>query len=168
MNPFKIKQLDEFTIPDCKAYLDRYPYGEHYVEVAKRLKEIKSGKIKIDSQPTNETLTSDRKCNNVNLDSHINDSIETTDSEEFDDISDGYDANDISSSSIDSNNENNSILDKVFSVIWLIIAGGIIILIVLAVVDAFMSEDLSNFLQKHKGPIYAMLRSLLNVLKHIR
>lgn len=31
MNPFKIKTLDDFTIADCEAYLNRYPYGEHSI-----------------------------------------------------------------------------------------------------------------------------------------
>lgn len=33
MNPFKHKQLEEFTIEDCESYINRYPYGEHTVEV---------------------------------------------------------------------------------------------------------------------------------------
>lgn len=43
MNPFKHKQLDEFTITDCEEYIAQYPYGEHISDVKKRLKEIKSG-----------------------------------------------------------------------------------------------------------------------------
>lgn len=45
-NPFKIKKLEEFTIKDCESYLASYPYGEHHVEVKKRLSSLKSGKIK--------------------------------------------------------------------------------------------------------------------------
>lgn len=45
-NPFKIKKLEEFTIKDCESYLASYPYGEHYVEVKKRLSSLKSGRIK--------------------------------------------------------------------------------------------------------------------------
>ncbi len=46
-NPFKIKNLEEFTIVDCETYLASYPYGEHYSEVNKRLRDLKRGKIKL-------------------------------------------------------------------------------------------------------------------------
>ena len=42
-NPFKIKKLEEFTIKDCESYLASYPYGEHHVEVKKRLSECHKG-----------------------------------------------------------------------------------------------------------------------------
>lgn len=29
MNPFKNKTLEDFTIADCEAYLNRYSYGEY-------------------------------------------------------------------------------------------------------------------------------------------
>ena len=44
-NPFKTKQLEDFTIRDCEDYLKSYPYGEHFVDVQKRLRGLKSGKI---------------------------------------------------------------------------------------------------------------------------
>lgn len=44
MNPFKFKQLDEFTIEDCELYISRYPYGEHTIEVKRLLKELKKQK----------------------------------------------------------------------------------------------------------------------------
>lgn len=44
MNPFKFKQLDEFTIEDCELYISRYPYGEHAIEVKRLLKELKKQK----------------------------------------------------------------------------------------------------------------------------
>ena len=43
MNPFKIKTLDDFTIADCEAYLNRYPYGEHSIEVKNRMKGLAKG-----------------------------------------------------------------------------------------------------------------------------
>ena len=48
MNPFKIKTLDDFTIADCEAYLNRYPYGEHSIEVKNRMKGLAKGVIKVD------------------------------------------------------------------------------------------------------------------------
>ncbi len=44
MNPFKHKQLDEFTIADCDLYLAKYPYGEHVFDVKSRLRELKKKK----------------------------------------------------------------------------------------------------------------------------
>lgn len=40
MNPFKQKQLDEFTITDCEQYIAHYPYGEHVFEVKRKLKQL--------------------------------------------------------------------------------------------------------------------------------
>ena len=50
MNPFKFKQLDDFTIEDCELYISRYPYGEHTIEVKRLLKELK--KQKAEQPPT--------------------------------------------------------------------------------------------------------------------
>ena len=47
MNPFKIKVLKDFTIVDCEVYLNRYPYGEHSVEVKKTKKELMRGLAEI-------------------------------------------------------------------------------------------------------------------------
>ena len=41
MNPFKQKQLDEFTITDCEQYIAHYPYGERIVDVKRKLKQLK-------------------------------------------------------------------------------------------------------------------------------
>lgn len=44
MNPFKQKQLDEFTIADCESYISQYPYGEHLPEVKRLLRKLKKQK----------------------------------------------------------------------------------------------------------------------------
>ena len=44
MNPFKHKQLEEFTIADCELYIGKYPYGEHAFEVKRLLRELKKKK----------------------------------------------------------------------------------------------------------------------------
>lgn len=44
MNPFKHKQLEEFTIADCELYISKYPYGEHLIEVEKRLRNLRKAK----------------------------------------------------------------------------------------------------------------------------
>ena len=80
MNPFKIKTLDDFTIADCEAYLNRYPYGEHSIEVKTRMKGLAKGVIKVDKNesksnkpvkealadnvPTDKVKTSPKKKNN--------------------------------------------------------------------------------------------------------
>ncbi len=80
MNPFKIKTLDDFTIADCEAYLNRYPYGEHSIEVKSRMKGLAKGVIKVDNNesksnkpvkealadnvPTDKVKTSPKKKNN--------------------------------------------------------------------------------------------------------
>ena len=45
-NPFDDKQLKDFTIADCESYLNQFPFGEHFIEVTKRLNSLKSGEIK--------------------------------------------------------------------------------------------------------------------------
>ena len=40
MNPFKHKQIEEFTVADCELYISKYPYGEHLIEVKRHLKEL--------------------------------------------------------------------------------------------------------------------------------
>lgn len=34
--------MEDFTIVDCQAYIDHYPYGEHIFEVKRHLKKLKS------------------------------------------------------------------------------------------------------------------------------
>ncbi len=58
MNPFKYKQLEEFTIEDCVSYINRYPYGEHTVEVKHFLKELKKRNV---SQVKEENVTDSKK-----------------------------------------------------------------------------------------------------------
>ncbi len=56
MNPFKHKQLEEFTIEDCELYISRYPYGEHTIEVKQLLKELKKQKAKqVEIEKTNDS-----------------------------------------------------------------------------------------------------------------
>lgn len=40
MNPFKHKQIEEFTIADCELYISKYPYGEHLLDVKRHLKTL--------------------------------------------------------------------------------------------------------------------------------
>lgn len=49
MNPFKHKQLEEFTIADCELYISRYPYGEYVFVVKRLLRELKK---KMAEQPS--------------------------------------------------------------------------------------------------------------------
>lgn len=54
MNPFKQKQLNEFTITDCEQYIAYYPYGEHINEVKRQLKQLKEGEKKKKVEETKE------------------------------------------------------------------------------------------------------------------
>lgn len=45
-NPFNYKQLKEFTIADCEFYINKYPYGEHVLEVKRLLRELKKSQPK--------------------------------------------------------------------------------------------------------------------------
>lgn len=40
MNPFKHKQLEEFTIADCELYISKYPYGEHVADVKTHMRKL--------------------------------------------------------------------------------------------------------------------------------
>lgn len=60
MNPFKYKQLEEFTITDCELYISKYPYGEHVVEVKRLLRKLKKQKA---SQDEIENTTDTPKTN---------------------------------------------------------------------------------------------------------
>lgn len=62
-NPFKIKKLEEFTIKDCEDYLASYPYGEHSIDVRKRLKGLRSGKITLKYNPFTTKQLSDFNIN---------------------------------------------------------------------------------------------------------
>lgn len=42
MNPFKHKQLEEFTIADCELYISKYPYGEHVIDVKRHLRNLRN------------------------------------------------------------------------------------------------------------------------------
>lgn len=44
MNPFKHKQLEEFTIAECELYISKYPYGEHITDVKRMLHKLKNQK----------------------------------------------------------------------------------------------------------------------------
>lgn len=46
-NPFKEKSLEDFTIADCESYINRYPYGEHILEVKAHHRKLNSALAKI-------------------------------------------------------------------------------------------------------------------------
>lgn len=57
MNPFKHKQIEEFTIADCDLYISKYPYGEHLIEVKRYLKELAKAQQTKSKEDTNKTET---------------------------------------------------------------------------------------------------------------
>ena len=79
MNPFKHKQLEEFTIEDCESYINRYPYGEHTVEVKRFLKELKKRNV---SQVKEENVTDSKKPDSkTNYDSSARATLDNTQSQ---------------------------------------------------------------------------------------
>lgn len=72
MNPFKHKQLKEFTIADCELYINKYPYGEHIFEVKRLLLELKkaehpsltNGKGNLQTEKPRETKSQSIKSSN--------------------------------------------------------------------------------------------------------
>lgn len=150
-NPFKIKKLEEFTIKDCESYLASYPYGEHYVEVKKRLSSLKSGRIKAPepiiekktkpvfepakSKPHKETIASSTSTNpqpsQTNSSSHqnVNNNVQSN----SDDIGD-------------------TILAWVGLIVIVLIVGSIIIY----AIDALLPKEVVAFIGKYKYGIYAI------------
>lgn len=57
MNPFKYKQIEEFTIADCELYISKYPYGEHLIEVKRHLKELAKTQQDKPKEGTNKSET---------------------------------------------------------------------------------------------------------------
>lgn len=57
MNPFKHKQIEEFTVADCELYISKYPYGEHLIEVKRHLKELAKAQQAKAKRGTNKTET---------------------------------------------------------------------------------------------------------------
>lgn len=159
MNPFKIKTLDDFTIADCEAYLNRYPYGEHSIEVKNRMRGLAKGIIKVgqkeqksnkpvkealtDNVPTDKVKTSPKKKNNhrkVNV-SH---NCERTDKISY------------QSSKKSACKEEKSIVD---TILWWVGAIVIVLLVgtvVIYIIDAIVPEDIAKFIQKYKYGIYAL------------
>lgn len=54
MNPFKYKNLEEFTIDDCESYISRYPYGEKIAAVKRQLRILKKNNtVPVSQTPDN-------------------------------------------------------------------------------------------------------------------
>lgn len=84
MNPFKHKQLEEFTIEDCELYISRYPYGEHVFEVKRLLRELKKKKAELPSVTNGEgnlQTEKPRKAKNKTHNSEPKQTKETKDGE---------------------------------------------------------------------------------------
>lgn len=57
MNPFKHKQIEEFTVADCELYISKYPYGEHLIEVKRHLKKLAEAQQDKPKDGTNKSET---------------------------------------------------------------------------------------------------------------
>ena len=159
MNPFKTKTLDDFTIADCEAYLNRYPYGEHSIEVKNRMKGLANSVIKVDKNepesnkrvkealtdnvPTDKVKTSPKKKNNHRKE-NVSHSGERTDKISYQ----------TSQKSICK--EEKSIVD---TILWWVGAIVIVLLVgtvVIYIIDAIVPENIAKFIQKYKYGIYAL------------
>lgn len=77
MNPFKLKQLEEFTIADCETYISKYPSGEHILEVKRLLRELKKQKEADKPKETKGTINNNIKTYDNKPDSHTKDTTPT-------------------------------------------------------------------------------------------
>ena len=159
MNPFKIKTLDDFTIADCEAYLSRYPYGEHSIEVKNRMKGLAKGVIKVEknepksNKPVKEALTDDVPTDRVKTSPkkkkyhrkvNVSHSSERT----------GKSSCQPSQKSLCK--EEKSIVDII---LWWV--GAIVIVlrvgtVVIYIIDAIVPEDIAKFIKKYRFGIYAL------------
>lgn len=159
MNPFKIKTLDDFTIADCEAYLNRYPYGEHSIEVKNRMKGLAKGVIKVDKNesksnkpvtkaltdnvPTDKVKTSPKMKNNHRKVNVAHNSGRTSK------IS-------YQSSQNLSCKEERSVVDTILWWVGAIVITLIIGTAIIWAIDAMMPEGSANFIQKYKYVIYPL------------
>ena len=156
MNPFKIKTLDDFTYRDCEEYLNRYPYGEHSLEVKKRIKVLKSGLAEVINQTT--------KFHN----SHHKDHIKTGIAKKRDNTNR---ITKISENNIDVDNNLQDLHNKkktagkstVDAILWWI--GAIVVVLIvgtvdICVIDAILPKDTAKYIYKFRYGIYALFLAI--------
>lgn len=153
-NPFKIKKLEEFTIKDCESYLTSYPYGEHHVEVKKRLSSLKSGRIKSPeavvekkTKPVSESPKPKPHKETIERPaSTYSHSVNYRPSQSFSQNPQNVQSNVQS----DSGNIGDTILSWIGAIVVVLIIGTIIIF----VLDAILPEGTAEFISKYKYLIY--------------
>lgn len=129
MNPFKHKQLEEFTIADCELYISKYPYGEHIIEVKKHLRNL--AKAQQDKPKEGEITTETKKVCSPQSESKR-----------------GY--GDVVSSTVQTNTSNN-VVKTIFAWIGIII----VVLVVGTIIITVLNEILPyNWWHKYRGLIY--------------
>lgn len=159
MNPFKIKTLDDFTIADCEAYLNRYPYGEHSIEVKNRMKGLAKGVIKVaQKEPKSNKHFKDALTDNIPTDKEKPSPKKKNNHRKANVSHNGERTSDISYQSSQNTvcKEEKSIVDKI---LWWVGALVIVLLVgtvVIYIIDAIVPEDLAKFIQKYKYGIYAL------------
>ncbi|MCQ2053145.1 MAG: hypothetical protein MJZ03_04340 [archaeon] len=134
-NPFKEKELKDFTIEDCETYLNNYEYGEHESEVKNRLRDLKDGTIKPPKEIEEETEENLEDLESVEeTEENLGDLELVEETEE--------------------NNEKEKVGDKILRWIGLIVIVLVCGTIVILVLEAIIPEGTGNFIYKYRYIIY--------------
>lgn len=148
-NPFKTKQLEDFTIEDCEIYLENYPYGEHYAAVKNRQKSLKSGKIKSPEEKKDRP-----KCQSPESKSSASTSSFSTNKMTSPPTTNSSSNQQQVKSEIKSDSNSNDIVDTILSWIGLIVVVLIVGTIIIFVLDAILPEGTAKFINKYRYLIY--------------
>lgn len=155
MNPFKIKALEDFTIEDCEAYLNRYPYGEHCVEVKNRIKGLKKEVIRVEENTKTynsaRNNSAENKADNGQHSKKRSTKGITNVSQKSDHINKKTHS---PQKSVHSEEKNiiDTILWWVGAIVIVIIVGTIIIYLL----DLLLPEGTFQYIQKHRWAVYGI------------
>ena len=159
MNPFKIKTLDDFTIADCEAYLNRYPYGEHSIDVKNRMKGLAKGVIKVaQKEPKSNKYFKEALTDNIPTDKDKPSPKKKNNHRKANVSHNGEFTSDISYQS-SQNTLCKEEKSMVYTILWWV---GVIVIVIIAgtaiicILDAIVPEDIAKFIQKYKYGIYAL------------
>lgn len=131
MNPFKHKQLKEFTIIDCETYIGRYPYGEHITEVKRHHRNLIKSQHN-SSNKNNEPIKpkkSEELHTETKIDSHC---VESTKKEK---------------------NTSTNIVQTILSWIGGIVVAVVVGIIIITILDTILPGDWWAWINKYKTAI---------------
>lgn len=154
MNPFKIKTLDSFTIDDCESYIKCYPYGEHYMEVKNRMRELKRG-----SKKNNDISKKEESHHNKNNNNQSVVTVSLAKNESKKRYTNSSPKNDrryrkTRQLNVSTSTQDESVIDKILWWIGAIVIVLIVGTIVISVLNAILPEGASEFIKKYRFAIY--------------